>query len=250
MYGLIAKIQAERMGEMLDDKHPTHEVRPYVDLHTVYPDEEIKSDTYTISKFELSVERVRIDKVRNMMDGNGWLTNGLQPNFPYVRLYKNGEGVMMSDTPMERNSNRDFVKKANGDVLIFGLGLGLIILPLLQAEDVKTITVVELHQDLIDVVEPILKAQDHADKLSIVQGDCFEYHKDLPKEKKWDCVYGDIWIDINGDNYPEMKTITKNFKHRINRKNPNCILDHWLKTEMQRKYLDERAWERSFNCFG
>jgi hypothetical protein len=86
-----------------------------------------------------------------MMDGNGWLTMGLKSDFPYVRLVKKGEGVMMSDTPMERNTNYHILDKANGDVLIFGLGIGLIILPLLRKENVKSITVVELYQDLIDV---------------------------------------------------------------------------------------------------
>jgi spermidine synthase len=141
---------------------------------------------------------------------------------------KKGEGVMMSDTPMERNTNEAFIQKANGDVIIFGLGLGLLILPLLNNKEVTSILVVELYQDLIDVVEPILKKYDLENKLTIVQGDCFEFHKTIPKERKFDCVYGDIWISISSDNYEEMKTLTKNWKNRINRQNQNSFIDHWM----------------------
>mgnify|MGYP000786328328 FL=1 len=42
----------------------------------------------------------------------------------------------MSDTPMEKETNRDFVHNAHGNVLIGGLGIGLIILAIQNKEDV------------------------------------------------------------------------------------------------------------------
>lgn len=209
--------------------------RPYVDLHTVYPNKLIECETYKITPFALTTDEVQLQKARSIMSGKGWTTLELQPNFQYVKLVKKGEGTMMSDTPMERNSNRDFVRKANGDVLIFGLGLGLIIMPLLDAEEVTSITVIELHQDLIDLVTPILKKYDHHNKLKVVQGDCFEYHKQVEKGTKFDCVYGDIWIDIDQDNYDEMKALTKVWKYKINRHNHYSFIDHWMKDHL--KYL-------------
>jgi len=198
----------------------------YIDLNKIYPGEVLESKTYTIDKFTLSAEKVRWEQVYNFREP--WLTRGLKADFEYVRLVKKGEGVMMSDTPMERNTNETFIQKANGDVIIFGLGLGLVILPLLNKKEVTSILVVELYQDLIDVVEPILKKYDLENKLTIVQGDCFEFHNTIPKERKFDCVYGDIWISISSDNYEEMKTLTKNWKNRINRKNQNSFIDHWM----------------------
>lgn len=212
----------------------------YIDLHTIYPTESLTSETYTIDRIILSEERVNVEKIRSRMDGNGWLTRGLKAEFPYVRLVKKGEGVMMSDTPMERNTNMDFIQKANGDVLIFGLGLGLIILPLLNKENVKSITVVELYQDLIDVVSPILRVNDPKGKLTIIQGDCFEFHKQNNKDKKFDCIYGDIWIKIDTDNYNEMKILTKNWKNRINRSNPNSFIDHWMKDYLKKQIQKEK----------
>lgn len=216
------------MGERID----------YTDLHTIYPTEPLVSPTYTIDSIVLTEEKVRMEQMYNRR--NTWLTRGLKANFPYIRLKMNGKGIMMSDTPMERNTNRDFIQKANGDVIIFGLGLGLVILPLLKKENVKSILVVELYQDLIDLVEPILKKHDTENKLSIIQGDCFEIHKNIPKEKKFDSVYGDIWIEICTDNYEEMKILTKNWKNRINRENSNAFIDHWMKDYLKKQIAQEK----------
>jgi hypothetical protein len=212
----------------------------YTDLDLIYPKQVIETETYKIDRVVLSEDDVRHQQIRNAMDGNSWLTWGLKHDFPYVRLNKKGEGVMMSDTPMERNTNQDFIRNANGDVLIFGLGLGLVIIPLLKKQDVRSILVVELHQDLIDVVLPILKESDTEGKLSVIQGDCFEIHNTIPKEKKFDCVYGDIWISISQDNYEEMKTLTKNWKNRINRENPNSFIDHWMKDYLKKQIQKDK----------
>jgi hypothetical protein len=210
----------------------------YTDLHTVYPKEPLVSETYTIDSIVLTEDKVRMEQMYNFR--NSWLTRGLKADFPYIRLKMNGKGIMMSDTPMERNTNHDFIRKANGDVIIFGLGLGLVILPLLKKENVKSVLVVELYQDLIDLVYPILKKHDTENKLSVIQGDCFEIHKSIQKEQKFDSVYGDIWIEICTDNYEEMKVLTKNWKNRINRENSNAFIDHWMKGYLKKQIAEEK----------
>jgi hypothetical protein len=210
----------------------------YTDLHTIYPTEPLVSETYTIDTVVLTESHVFREQMSNFR--NSWLTRGLKADFPYIRLKMNGKGIMMSDTPMERNTNHDFIRKANGDVIIFGLGLGLVILPLLKKENVKSVLVVELYQDLIDLVQPILKKHDTENKLSVIQGDCFEIHKSIPKEQKFDSVYGDIWIEICTDNYEEMKTLTNNWKNRINRENSNAFIDHWMQGYLKKQIQKEK----------
>ena len=178
-----------------------------------------------ISKISLTEEEVYLERMRNFR--NYFMVAGLKANFEYVKLFRKKDGIWMSDTPMERNSNKNFIQNANGDVLIFGLGLGLIVFPLLQNESVKSIKVVELNQEIIDLVSPYIKAKDTHNKFSVVQGDAYEHHK--IDNQKYDCVYGDIWRDISTDNYEGMKTLTKNWKNRINRSNQNSFIDHWLK---------------------
>jgi spermidine synthase len=204
----------------------TQSQRSYVDLHTVYPAIKLESKNYEIEPFSLTEEQVSLEKMRNFR--NYWLTSGLKANFNYVRLVKKGgfNDVMMSDTPMERNTNTDFLTKANGDVIVFGLGLGLIIIPLLSDPTIKSITVVELYQDLIDTVLPILKPLDKENKLIVVQGDAFTYK--LKKEAKFDTIYFDIWVNICSGDYEEHKQLMRMFRKHLNKDNPNAFMSCWL----------------------
>jgi len=222
--------------------------RDYTDLHTIYPTEGLESKTYKIKQSILTETQISMDKTRGMLNGNYWMFAGLKPDFPYITLIKKGEGAMMSDTPMERTTNQDFIDKANGDVLIFGLGLGLVIMPLLKDKAVKSITVIELYQDLIDMVKPILKEQDVDNKLTIVQGDCFEYHKEIPKGQLYDCIYGDIWLEISSDNWDEMKDLTRKYtsKKRQKRFNPDSFITHWVKDRVQAMATKARREEREW----
>ncbi len=54
----------------------------------------------------------------------------IEPGVYYKLTYK-GE-VIMSNTPAEVNDHLPFIKKANGKVLIAGLGLGMVITELLK----------------------------------------------------------------------------------------------------------------------
>lgn len=43
-----------------------------------------------------------------------------------------------------------------------------------------------------------------------------------------------------------MKTLTKNWKNRLNRSNPNCFIDHWmkdrLKADIQKEKRERYYW--------
>lgn len=214
----------------------------FIDLNTIYT-QKIEKNDWVITKISLTEEEVRYERIKNLR--NPFMVYGLKANFEYVKLFRKKDAIWMSDTPMERNSNDKFIQNANGDVLIFGLGLGLIIFPLLEKESVKSIKVVELNQEIIDLVSPYIKAKDTHNKFSVVQGDAYEHHK--IDNKKYDCVYGDIWRDISTDNYEEMKTLTKNWKNRINRSNPNSFIDHWMKDFLKGEIRKEQR--ESSRCY-
>lgn len=216
--------------------------REYIDLHTVYPEERIESETYYIDTTILSVDEVRWELIRNR--DSYWMVRGLKPDFKYKRLVLKGKGIMMSDTPMERNTNYEFLHKANGDVIIFGLGLGLIILPLLADQNIKSIRVVELDQSLINLVTPILKQHDKENKLTVVQGDCFTYVPE--KDRKFDTVYFDIWLSITDDNYEEQKKLERGFRKFLNKDNPNSYMDSWMKSYYQKERIKERRRQNAY----
>lgn len=204
--------------------------RNYIDLNTIY-NQELVSKTYTINTISLTKEQVMMEMIRN--SHSYFMVAGLKWDFNYVRLIKKQGGVMMSDTPMERNTNKGFLRSANGDVLIFGLGLGLIVFPLLEDESVKSITIVELYQDLIDIVQPKIEARDKHGKVKIIQGDCFTH--EFPKGQKFDTIYFDIWIDICSDNYEEQKKLHRRYSKNLNRSNPNHFMDSWMRDHYKRE---------------
>lgn len=132
----------------------------------------------------------------------------------YCRLSVGGS-CMMSDTQMEQRTNRDAVKLAHGDVLIGGLGIGMIVLPMLEDPTVDTVTVIEKHQDVIDLVAPTLKAWPNGgQKLTVLQGDVKTW-RPATKGRHWDLIYFDIWIGLCTDQVDEMKALHLAFRPHV-----------------------------------
>lgn len=144
--------------------------------------QEGKCGDFEIKKFEITQNNFRA-----MLDGT------MPGN--YVSLRNKGECVM-SDTPMERRTNSWFVVNAHGDVLIGGLGIGMILLAIQDKECVNSITVIEKNQEVIDLVAPQLPLNS---KVTIIHADVFDWKPE--RGKKYDCVYMDIWNGINRDIY-------------------------------------------------
>lgn len=147
------------------------------------------------------------------------------PKGKYVRLIV-GSAMMMSNTPMEYYTNRDFMSKAHGDILIGGLGLGCVLHCLSKKKEVKSITVVEYSQDVIDAVFP---QYDFGDKVKVIQGDVFKYKPD----RKYNCIYMDIWAYINSDVYEEMKFLKRRYGQYLVSKeeDSNRYNDTWCNYE-------------------
>lgn len=115
----------------------------------------------------------------------------------YMRLMHNGE-VVMSDTDMEKRTNENFVRQAHGDVLIGGLGIGMIVLAIQDKPEVKSITIIEKHSEVIDLVGKQLPVND---KVKIIHADVFDYKPE--KGQTFNCIYMDIWNFVNSDVYKE-----------------------------------------------
>ena len=81
-----------------------------------------------------------------------------------------------------------------------------------KRKEVTSITVVEKHQDVIDLIEPHLRAEmttKESKRLTILQGDIFEWRP--PKEARYDFIYFDIWPDIGPENLPAMTKLHRSF---------------------------------------
>lgn len=93
---------------------------------------------------EWKLEHFTVDDHRNWQARIEGITPGT-----YVRLI-HGWDCVMSNTNMEKRTNMDFCCNAHGDVLIGGLGIGMIILAIQDKSEVKSITVIEKNQEVID----------------------------------------------------------------------------------------------------
>ena len=146
-----------------------------------------QSGNVKIEHFEVTEEASSFSRMRSMFssDRSEYVKEG-----KYVRLIID-DSVVMSDTDMEKRSNTHVIQNAHGNVLIAGLGLGMIILPLLEKPEVKSITVIEKNLDVIKLVHPYLKC----DKLTVINADIFEWKPD--KSTKFDCIYFDIWTFVS-----------------------------------------------------
>src|SRR5215469_6680984 len=154
------------------------------------------------------------------------------PPGDYVRLKVNGE-TMMSNTPMEKRTNLYFVERAKGDVLIAGLGLGMILGAVLKKPTVNSVTVVEKYQDVIDLV-----AKHHGHfKLTVVQADIHEYTP--APHARFDTIYFDIWPNSNVEHLPEMEALRKQFR-------PWLRLGGWINSWTYDKLCTKRRSDAYF----
>lgn len=151
--------------------------------------------------------------------------NGI-PSGKFIRLTHRG-GVVMSDTAMEKRTNREFVANAHGKVLIGGLGIGLILLAIQDKEDVEQITVVEKNKEVIELVGNQLPLNS---KVHIINDDVFEYKPLF----KYNTIYMDIWNYINKDVYNEqMKPLISRYRRYLVPKSEdeNRYIDCWCKRQ-------------------
>lgn len=182
----------------------------------LYPNQ-ISKGCAEIVKYQINMKESRFFNIRQ--------GNSLGYTYPgtYVKLLVNNQ-LMMSDTSLERKTNIDFVRKAEGRVLIAGLGVGLILKAILDKPEVSEVWVIEKYQDVIDLVAERFRHP----KLMVICADIFEFN--LPKTQKFDTIYFDIWPDICTDNLKEMSVLHRKFAK--NKANKSSFMESWY-----RKYL-------------
>ena len=212
----------------------------YVDMATVL--ESRSSERFEIGRLELSEGMVENAQFRDII--NGRRENDGQKPGVVMQLRDKAGNIIMSDTEMERRTNQWFVRKSQGDVLIGGLGLGMILLAIQDKPEIRSITVVELEQEIIDLVSPQLPLND---KVMIICGDILTWKP--PKGIKYDTIYFDIWNAICEDNYEDMKLLNRRFGRKLNRDNPNCWMSSWRYDEVKKAVYDGRIEERRYKLF-
>jgi len=132
----------------------------------------------------------------------------IEPGEYYKLTYKGL--TVMSNTPSEIRDHIDFIRRATGNVLINGLGLGMCVAAILDTQRVETVIVIEKSQDVIDLVGAHIKD----DRVRIIHADALEYKPRFAF--RFDAVWHDIWSTICSDNVPEMIKLHRKYGRHTN----------------------------------
>ena len=139
-----------------------------------------------------------------------------------ITVLKQGSEVVMSNTNMEKHTNTTIVHEAHGDVLIAGLGIGMILLEIQKKDEVNSITVIEKNEEVIRLMSGLPLN----DKVTIINDDIFNWK---PKKLRFDTIYFDIWNYVNSDIYEEMKKLKTRYRRYLKPKkdNPKRHMSCW-----------------------
>lgn len=142
----------------------------------------------------------------------------------YTKLTYKGK-VVMSDTDAEIHDHLEPVQKAKGDILINGLGLGLVLLNCMEKSEVISATIIERSIDVIALVAPHYINM-YGERLEIIHADAMTWKP--PKGNRYGMVWHDIWPSISADNYEQMKTLHRRYGRRCDWQGS------WCKDEAQK----------------
>ncbi|MEH7381850.1 hypothetical protein V7138_15410 [Bacillus sp. JJ1533] len=189
----------------------------------------IKIPTIKIGKSELKYEKYKpfegfvCDDIIQTKEGRMIPQIGFfETEFSFPAVLEN-DRIWMTITPNEIETMKDAVKKASGNVLTYGLGLGYYAYMVSEKTNVESVTVVDSNQDVIDLfTQYILPQFNNAQKIKIVKADGFEYAREKMPEGNYDFVFTDLWHDVSDGiaMYLEMKKYEKTC--------PNTEFSYWI----------------------
>ncbi len=126
--------------------------------------------------------------IRTYYPGGAFYHDTLDRDFPIVKLIEEGKTVWMSDSPMEQEALRIPSLVARGDILIIGLGIGLLpTLIKMRNKAVNSITFIERSRDVANLVYNEIKTR----KTSLLLNDGESYLA-VPG-RKFDFIFIDVW---------------------------------------------------------
>lgn len=172
-----------------------------------------KSGDWSIERFEVTEAQAAIERMQSMFNGGRGVPAGEYTSLKYK------SHIIMSDTPDEIRDHFSMIYAARGNILINGLGIGMVLKACLEKDIVNHATVIEKSSDVIELVGGYYKEK-YGDKLTIIHEDAFEYKTD--KNVKYDAVWHDIWGNISTDNLPEMHKLHRKYGRKTNRQGSWC----------------------------
>lgn len=155
----------------------------------------------------------------------------------YTRLI-GPSGLWMSDTPAECRDHFEPLYQAGrrgGDVLVHGLGLGVLARKiLLEANSVRSLTIIERERAVVRLVEPWLRGLDTHNRLRVVVADSLTWKP--PRDVRYTVVWHDIWQNACEDNLEQMKFLHRRYGRRCDWQGS------WSRAELKRSKRAYSTW--------
>ena len=112
--------------------------------------------------------------------------------YKFLTLSKNNN-IWMCITPNEIETMKPHVDKAKGSIITFGLGLGYYAYMASLKDNVKSVTIIEKDENIINLFnEHLLPFFPYKDKIKIINKDALSYIKDT-KLRDYDYAFFDLW---------------------------------------------------------
>ncbi len=152
-------------------------------------------------------------------------------NVYFPSVYE-GNMPWVSVCPSEINSMQPDIPKAHGRCLVLGLGLGYYPYLISMSDRVRSITIVEISQKIIDLFnEYILPQFKNKDKIKVVRADAIKFMKTVERDE-FDFCYADIW-EGQTDGAPLYLNI-KSYEKNL----PYTEFAYWIEDEI-RWYIEK-----------
>lgn len=176
---------------------------------------------FSIRRFEVPKNSLALIQYGHRAPDPGW----------YTGLFE-GESLWMSDTQAEVSDHLAAIwqiQKRGGNVLINGLGIGLVVQAALKCTNVERVDVVEISADVIALAGPHYCKDE---RVHIHNADALTFS---PPVAHYSVVWHDIWQNICGDNLAQMKLLHRRYGRRADWQGS------WSRYECERQ---ERQWKR------
>tara|TARA_A100001391_G_C4976532_1_gene254090 strand:+ start:166 stop:708 length:543 start_codon:yes stop_codon:yes gene_type:complete len=119
----------------------------------------------------------------------------------YTVLLKKGHSMpLMQDSEAEYNDHQWLWDNAEGDVIIGGLGVGLVNHVLIDNPNITSVTIIEKYQDVIDLVWDNCPKDE---RFTLIHADIETW--EIPTDSQWDIGFFDTWISNDDWDLDEYK---------------------------------------------
>ena len=164
------------------------------------------SGAWAVEKFTVSNDESNRDRM--MASIKPGMMGRFTPPGTYTALKRRGE-IIMSDTPDEVRDHIYFITRADENVLIAGLGIGMVLNAVATQHGVEKITVIEKSPDVIKLVADHYRNKPYSAKLEIIEADIFEWKP--AKGTVYQHMWLDIWDNLCTDNLDEIAVLNRRF---------------------------------------